>query len=247
MIPQQIAVISQPRYLPSLNYIHRMMVSDHFIFLDSVQYSQRDYENRNKIPIANEAKWLSVPVIHDSQKQKISDTFIDNNQTWQKKHLDTLHKIYSKTKYFKDLIQDIDAIYACHWDKLVDLNWAFISYFCKLLNITCQFSFSSALQLNLTGEELLIEICKQVGATHYLSGPLGKNYICPENWEKNSIHLLYHHYSYPNYEQATTQSFIPWLSILDLLFNHGPEKSIEIIQQGNKNSVIEFTKESVNA
>jgi hypothetical protein len=216
--------ISQPRFVPALNYLDRFRLADTFVYLDNVQYTPRDWENRNRILTRNGEVWLTVPVIKVSQNQLILETRIDNGQSWQRKLLNTLHHAYSKAPYYVEVIDALEQAFAQRYDRLMDLNHDLISRFLNWLSVDCSIQFASNLNLreDLKGEQLLLGICKVLGATEYISGSLGRNYLEPNNWRQASVTLSYHDYQCKNYPQSG-EDFVPWLSCLDLFFNSGPK------------------------
>jgi hypothetical protein len=218
-----IVTISQPRYLPACNYIHRMVLSDIFVYLDNVKYSPRDWENRNKIKLNNgKASWLSVPVFHEHSNQLIKDTKINNETNWAHKHLNTLLYNYAKAKYFDRYIDFFKDIYSRTWEYLTDLNICIIDYIIKQLGLSCRFIRASEMDVNGKGQNLLIDICSKVGGDIYLSGPMGSNYIDNKTFETNEIKLVFHDYVHPVYPQIYGE-FLPWMTFADLLFNCGDE------------------------
>lgn len=227
---KKILVISQPRYLPSLNYIHRMILADEFVYLDNVQYTARDWENRNRIKTPQGETWLSVPIEKGKRERQIKDTYISkSDDKWASKHLRTLEMNYKKSPFFQEIYPFLQEIYSTQWDRLMDLNIGFVNFVVEYLNIECKFSLASECHPTGTGQDLLIDICKRKNASGYLSGPLGDNYIDKDVWEKNKLELIFHQYNFPNYKQQFGE-FIPWLSVVDLLMNCGKE-SREIISR----------------
>ena len=220
MSSDSIIVISQPRYLPSLNYIHRILLADKFIFLDNVQYTPRDWENRNKVKGPNGAFWLTVPVVRVSREQRILDTKIDSEQRWANRHINTIKQLYSSAPFFSNYIGDLCDIYQQEWEYLIDLNERLIKYFCKSWDISYNFIRASEMNVIGSGENLLIGLCQKVNGTIYLSGELGKNYINPDHWARANLGLTFHKYNYPKYSQLHGD-FIPWVSAIDLLMNCG--------------------------
>lgn len=218
-----IVTISQPRYLPACNYIHRMVLSDIFVYLDNVKYSPRDWENRNKIKLNNgNAHWLSVPVHHEQSGQLIRDTRINNETGWAHKHLNTLIHNYSKAPHFEKHIGFFRDLYSRTWESLSELNIYIIDYIVRQLGLCCSFIKASEIDAEGKGQELLLDILDKVGGTIYLSGPMGRNYIDENAFEEKGIKLIYHDYVHPKYPQLHGD-FIPWMSFIDLLFNCGDE------------------------
>ena len=217
---KKVAVISQPRYMPSLNYFHRMVLADQFIYLDNVQYTPRDWENRNKLKGPEGFSWLSIPVVRESRDQKIIDTKIDKEQNWPERHIKTIRHFYSRAPYYHEFFYLFEQVYNKNWVYLYDINEEIINIFCDIWDINCSFRRASEAGVGGTGEELLINLCKESGADVYLSGEMGGNYINRENWDKAELDLYFHDYIFPIYPQLFGD-FIPWLSALDLLMNCG--------------------------
>lgn len=227
-----VVTISQPRYLPACNYLHRMLLSDIFVYLDNVKYSPRDWENRNKLRLIDgNGMWVSVPVFHEERNQLIRDVKIDNESNWSRKHLNTLLHNYAKARCFDSYIGFFRGIYSKKWAYLEDLNIAIIDFFVKQLGITCRFVKASELDVEGKGQELLVNICRKVGGDVYLSGPMGTRYIDADYFAERNIKLVYHDYVCSEYPQIQGE-FMPWMSFLDLLLNCG-EESLTYLNRGN--------------
>ena len=226
-------VINQPRYLPACNYIHRMTLADIFIYLDVAQYTPGDWENRNRIKTANGPILLTVPVMREKHEKLIKDTKIDNSKNWSTTHLKAIQFNYKKAKYFDRYVKFFETVYSTEWHYLCDLNIFITDFIIKDLGIEAQFIKASELKLKpeAKGQELLIELCNKVDGDTYISGPMGRNYIEDETFRKANIKLYFHDYSYPVYPQLYG-AFEPYMSIIDLLLNCGPE-SCEIMKKGN--------------
>ncbi len=223
--------VHQPQYLPWLGYFDKIRRSDIFVFLDNVQFKKNEWQNRNKIKTDKRWQWLTIPVIHRFP-QKINEVKINNTVAWKKKHLNALYNHYSKTKYFKKYIPFFEKTFNREWENLVDLNIHMIAYLTEALEIrTKKFLRSSELRLREESTERLIDICKQLNADAYLSGKDGANYMNTELFEKEGIEIIYQEYKHPIYPQIYGD-FEPFMSVLDLLFNCGPD-SLSILVNEN--------------
>ena len=218
-----IVTISQPRYLPWLGYFHRIAVSDLFIYLDNVQYTPRDWENRNKIKTDRGWAWLTVPV-HARYKALIPEVNIDNQQIWQKKHWQTIRTYYNAAPYFSEYAQKILPAYEeIKWEKLTDLNLYLTKTLSDCLNIKeTQYIQATELNVREKGSNLILELCKEVGADIYLSGSQGKNYLKEDEFLKAGIKIAYQDYHHPVYSQIYS-GFQPYMAVIDLLFNCGSD------------------------
>ena len=224
--------ISQPAYLPWLGYFDKIMRSNLHIVLDDValeRSSTNRFTNRNRIRSSNGAIWLTVPVKTSKLGQPlIKDVFIDNEQGWQAKHLRTIEQNYRKASCFAELQPFIDLSYSQKWDQLADLLTEQRAWLLKNLGIKTDILVNSELKVFGSKSELILNICKSVGATTYLSGPFGKDYLELDRFAHESITVEFQDYRHPTYAQIGSSSFEPFLSILDLLANCG-ESSLEVL------------------
>ena len=224
----------QPQYIPWIGYFDKLQKSDCFVFLDQVQYKDREYQNRNKIRTKDGWMWLTVPVASKGKgRQRICDISIDNGFPWARQHLKSLKTCYGRSKFFQNFHPFFEKIYSRNWQKLVDLNLEIIRYLLKELSISQDLYFESDLRIVHKKTERIIEICRKIKADTYLSGIGAKAYIEEEKFVQAGIKLTYQNFVHPVYCQqfsAKDNDFIPNLSILDLLFNVGTDKAKEILK-----------------
>jgi hypothetical protein len=214
--------ILQSNYIPWKGYFDIIASVDEFIIFDEMQFTKRDWRNRNLIKTPSGKQWLTVPVkTKDKFHQKICETEIDGVD-WKKKHLDTIKQNYSKANFFKEIYQLIEPIY-CQKNHLLlsDLNLELIQSICGYLKINTKISSSSNFSLADKKTDRLVSLCKASGANIYLSGPSALNYIEESKFTHANIELEWFDYSkYPIYPQLWGD-FEHEVSILDLLFNCG--------------------------
>lgn len=230
-----IVSINQPAYLPWLGYFHRIAISDIHIVLDHVQFEKNSFVNRNKIRTKEGWCWLTVPLRTKGLfgNLEINTLEISQDNRWSKKHWSSIASNYSKAPHFEEFVWIVKGIYSESWRKFNELVKAITSNILKSLNIKTQLLYSSQMSPAGQKDELVLNLCKEVGATTYISGPLGRGYLDEAKFERNRIQLFYHDYVHPSYRQVFP-GFEPYMSALDLLFNCGAE-SLEIInkdQQG---------------
>jgi len=231
------AVIMQPTYLPWIGYFDLIDQADTFVFLDSVQFDKRSWQQRNRIKTYNGELFLTVPVKTKGRRnQKISEVEIDCTQDFPKKHLRTIEHNYSKAEYFAYYWDELNSLLKQDYRYLVELNIALTKWFKRMLGIHAELVRSSMLDVKGRKVQLLVEICNSVGAKRYLS-PIGsRKYIEKTNlFEKQGIELYYQNYSHPEYIQLF-KGFIPYMSILDLLLNEG-KISLKILRSGRKENI----------
>jgi len=222
--------ILQPSYLPWLGFFEQMTRSDKFVLLDDVQYTRRDWRNRNRIRVRENWIWLTVPVQQKSRfSQSLLETRIDNSVSWRRKHLETLRQHYCKAPFFEKYFPRCQQIYEKDWEFLFDLCLETINLIKEEMGIETPLLRSSEMKPGGEKTERLVSICRELGATHYLSGESGSNYIAEEDFSSQGIALEYQNYEHPVYPQRYT-GFVPHLSAIDLLFNCG-EQSLGILKQ----------------
>ena len=219
---KKVAIV-QSNYIPWKGYFDLVNLVDEFILFDDMQYTRRDWRNRNKIKTENGARWITIPVeVKGKYLQKIKDTVV-SDAAWNHKHWDSIVHSYSRARYFGKYKEIFEELYlGCSEKYLSRINHRFITEICKFLGISTKISWSMDYRLAEGKTERLVDLCKQAGADEYISGPSAKGYIDEEMLEKEGIKLSYMDYSgYPEYEQL----FPPFdhaVSIIDLIFNEGP-------------------------
>lgn len=225
-----VCAISQPNYIPWVGYFSLIKNVDIFIFLDDVKYIKREWKNRNKIrksKDSNEFKWLSISIDKVNQEKNLNECIIYDNLNWRDQHLNSMIDVYAKAPYFNNYFKDIKSIIKTkNLNNLATLNINLINYFCDILNIKTKKLKSSQLKCDGAKDIKLIALCNQVKAKKYIANNKSENYINEENFRKNNIILEYQNYNLKQYSQFNDKKklqYIPYLSIIDLVFNHGNE------------------------
>ena len=219
---KKVAIV-QSNYIPWKGYFDLINSVDELILYDDMQYTRRDWRNRNKIKTTSGTKWLTIPVqVKGKYFQKIRETLIGDPQ-WNQQHWKAILHNYSRANYFRDYKDFFEDLYLNFQEKyLSHVNYRFLTSICQILGIKTKLSWSMDYNIVEGKTERLVDLCKQAGATEYLSGPAAKDYIDEELFKKEGIKLSYIDYSgYPEYRQLFPQ-FEHCVSIIDLIFNEGP-------------------------
>ena len=215
-------LITQSNYIPWKGYFDALQLVDEVILYDDMQYTKRDWRNRNQIKTPQGVQWLSIPVaVKGKYLQAIKDTKI-SDQKWNIKHWRTLKANYAKAPAMKDYQQAIEALYLdCKEEYLSLINYRFLQGINQLLGITTPMRFSLDFTLVTGKTERLVDLCKQVGGTDYYTGPAAKKYMDESLFEQEHIKVHYLDYTgYPTYPQLHPP-FVHGVTILDLIFNVG--------------------------
>lgn len=221
---KRIAIL-QPNYLPWKGVFDLANRVDAFVFLDDVQYTTKDWRNRNRIKGPNGEIWLTVPVVSKNlREQLICDAKIDNSSSWQIKHARAIEHSYAKAPFFDDFRDFIQSIYfENEWANLADLNIQTTMALAKRLGIEVNWFRASDLGQDgqKTGEKI-IKICKLLACDHFINGPSSREFMNQDLFDMNNITLEYIEYKYPIYPQLHGE-FNHQVSVLDVLFSMGPE------------------------
>jgi hypothetical protein len=176
---KKIAVL-QSNYIPWKGYFDLINLVDEFIFYDEMQYTKRDWRNRNKIKTQDGSVWLTIPVYNKGYTQnfqKIKDTLISDT-SWAKKHWESIIQNYKKAPFFNEYGEIIRNLYLEKEEKyLCEVNYKFIRVICNILGIKNKLSFSTDYKLINGKTERLVDLVKQANGTEYISGPAAKDYI----------------------------------------------------------------------
>lgn len=226
LMDKKVAII-QSNYIPWKGYFDIINMVDEFILFDEAQYTKRDWRNRNKIKTANGAIWLSIPVnVKGKFEQRISETEI-HDKHWAQDHWKTLQHNYAKAPYFREYRPFFEQLYSLAAEEtlLSEVNYLFLKNICDLLDIRTRLSWSSDYQLVDGKTDRLIGLCQQVGGVEYLSGPSARGYLDESLFRNANMRVAWMEYNgYPEYHQLYPP-FDHAVSIVDLIFNEGPNAS----------------------
>lgn len=220
---KKIAIL-QSNYIPWKGYFDMIAAVDEFILYDDMQYTRRDWRNRNQIKTPQGVQWLTVPVrVKGKYNQTIRETEIDGS-IWAEAHWKSIAQNYRKSPYFEEIAAIFEPLYRqCQYTHLSALNRELIEAVCAYLTITTKISNSWDYQLIEGKTERLADLCVQAGGTEYISGPSAKDYIEEDFFTERGIKLSWFGYTgYSEYPQLWGE-FTHGVTILDLLFNCGKD------------------------
>lgn len=214
-----IIAIHQPAYLPWLGYLARIASVDVFVFLDTVQFEKNSFTNRNKIKSATGPVWLTVPVKQKGHLDKtLRDLEIDESVDWRTKHLRTIEQNYRRAPLFSQHKEQLELLIERESHFLADLCFKQLAFWMKVLKINTQVLKASDLSVDGSKSELVLNICKSLNASAYLSGPLGKGYLDEQSFADAGISLAFQNYQHPSYPQLYGD-FLAGMSVLDYWMN----------------------------
>ncbi|EKT4465845.1 WbqC family protein [Pseudomonas putida] len=221
---KKVAVV-QSNYIPWKGYFDLIRKVDAFILYDDVQYTRRDWRNRNKIKTAQGEHWLTVPVKNKGRYEQCINEVEISEPGWAAQHWKTIEMNYRRAPCFSSMEGPVRALYehAATCTHLSRINQVFIAGLCELLNIRTPLYRSEDLGRADGKNERLIHLCHAVGGTDYLSGPAASCYLDEQAFAAAGLGLSYMSYTgYPEYPQLFGE-FQHAVSVIDLLFNTGAD------------------------
>ncbi|MGG3887910.1 WbqC family protein [Metabacillus fastidiosus] len=223
----------QPSYLPWLGYFHKLALSDVFIHLDQVQFEKNSFINRNKIITSSGPIWLTVPVKHKKHFEKeIKEIEINNELDWKKKHWKSIYYNYKSAPYFHLYSDFFEDAYNREWCYISELNIYLCEKIIDLLGISANIKEMSKEKITGKKNDLILNICSSFDAEIFIFGKQGADYADQSLFKKNRIQTYFQNYNHPKYNQVNNNGFTPYMSIIDLLFNEGPN-TLDILMSSN--------------
>jgi len=220
---KKVAII-QSNYIPWKGYFDLIAAVDEFILYDDMQYTRRDWRNRNQIKTPQGAQWITVPVlVKGNNHKKIGEPEIEGI-FWANTHWKALSLNYSRAPFFTEVASLLKPLYFEEtFTHLSQLNRRFIETICAYLGIQTVITNSSDYTLSDGKTERLADLCVQAGGTEYISGPAARDYVDNKGFSDRGLKLTWFEYTgYPEYPQLWGE-FMHGVTVLDLLFNCGKE------------------------
>ena len=219
-MPVKTVAIHQSQYLPWPLYFKKMAAADLFVLMDSVQFQKNGFQNRTQVRNAPGMFWLTIPVsghLGDTiHQRRIADP------RWPVRHWKSLEAAYRRAPFWPELGPELAALYQREWHTLGEVNTLFLAFIVEKLGIRTPMVTLSELGVAGAKSELVLNICRAVGADRYLSGSGGQGYLQEEPFRQAGIAIHYLMESPPVYAQFHGP-FVPGLSVLDMAFNVGLE------------------------
>lgn len=214
-----IVSIHQPDYIPYIGYFYKIAAADKFVFLDDCQFSNDNFHHWNRIKTPQGECRLKIPVEYNFGNPIIKVRTKDEIN-WKEKHLKTIEMNYKKSRYFKDVFSGLRELILSDYNNLADQNIEINKWICSRFGMDTKFYRSSEMNIETSKEERVIDICKEIGATTYISGKGAKAYQVEEHFTERCVNLRYTNYHTFQYDQLWGD-FLPNMSVIDFVFNCG--------------------------
>jgi len=222
----------QPYFAPFPGFFSKAIRSHILVLMDAVQFPLgTTWLTRNRFKNDQGTLWLTVPVWKKGLGlQKITDVRICHNGRWAKKNLISLKTAYARAPFLENHLKFFEEVFSGTFERLIDLNIAVIRYLIKHLQISVKVVLLSELGIKTAEPSLSMEVCKKLGASCFLAQSSASKYLDPSIFETSGIQLRFFRPRPLVYPQLWG-SFIPNLSVIDLLINCGPAAS-RILRKG---------------
>ena len=222
--------IQQPEFVPWAGFFNKILGVDKTVILDSVQFKKRYFENRCRIQINDQVRWLTVPVVTKGRyNQTIAEVEVDNTRPWGPKAYNTLVQAYKHSPYWADHGPFLEKTFLSgKWERLIDLNMEIIQYVCNYLSISFDHCLASDFGLSSKGSDLILDLCKKSGASAYLSGEAGHRYLDSDIFNAEKILVSYQEFTPQPYLRFSGAYQGP-LGMIDVLCSLGKSATRHIV------------------
>jgi hypothetical protein len=225
-----IACVHQPNFIPWMGFFAKIAASDTYVVMDNVQFPRNSWVNRVRVGGNGPPVWLTVPVRHASRLDiRIDEVEIGWESEWTRKHVTTLRQRYARSLWLREVLDPFEAVLARRHRLLAEQNLALIEAILRLCGIDRQIIRGSQLQAGGSGSVLIAAMCAEIGATEYLAGKGAADYEDLSVYADRGIGYRRTSYPNPEYPQRGSDAFEPGLSIVDALFNIGPQQTRELL------------------
>ncbi len=214
----------QPYFAPFPGFFVKALRSDILVLMDAVQFPQgTTWLTRNRFKNDQGTLWMTIPVWKKGLGlQKINEVSICHEGGRARKHLLSLKTAYAKAPFFEDHLAFLEEVFSAKFENLIELNIRIIRHLMECMQITTRLLLLSELGIETQEPRLSVEICKELGASHFLAQAGAKKYLDKQAFQEAGIELKFFTPRPPVYPQLWGP-FISNLSAFDLVFNCGPK------------------------
>ena len=213
----------QPCFVPWLGYFEQIALADVFIYLDDVQYTKKDWRNRNQLKSPNGPKFIHIPIQKPSRDAKINEVLISYNEPWEPRLLNQIQQWYKKAPFLSDTVTMLEAAFQVRHERLVDLNYDLNLRIMDYVGIHTPILYSSQIpKVGSNKNERIVELCTFANSDVLYDGKSAQNFIDMDLFQGQGIQVVFQDYQHRPYPQLWG-AFEPYMSILDLIMNQGKD------------------------
>lgn len=216
--------IHQPDFVPYLGFFQRLLMAEHFILLDDVQFIRRGWQHRDRIKGRKGSTWLTLGLRKGEYLQQINDVELSDDPIWVTNNLNMIRECYGKAKHFAEVFPKIEAIYCADHRRMIDINYAFLELAIEYFEIEISISLASKYCIKSTNSSRLLALVKERNGDAYLTGTGSRDYLDEAMFLAAGVRVIWQDFKHPVYRQLYGE-FEPMLSCLDVLFNCGRDSA----------------------
>jgi len=229
-------LVTQSNYIPWRGYLSLIASVDELVFLDNVQYTRRDWRNRNLVRSAaksKESKWLTIPLENGGSRQStIQETRISASSNWTSEHTNRIRAFYQASEYYDDLSPILEVIESSKSEAyLSKVNRHIIECICDVLGLQVSIRTSVFAEdlSEIDPSQRILNILLETKADLYLTGPAAKSYLDEELFKEKNIAICYADYSRLPYMEDLISDRGMEFSILDAIARHGTRNTRNLL------------------
>ena len=169
--------IMQPYFFPYIGYWQLIYAVDRFVIYDDVNYIKSGWINRNRLLVNGKSTYITVPMNQASSYKRICDISLQSSLVWRDKLIKMVEITYRKSPYFFDVFPVVKKLIHYETDSLSDYLVNQLQTLAVFMGINTDFVLTSMCYENneLSGQNRILDICKQEGATTYINPQGGQS------------------------------------------------------------------------
>ena len=224
--------IMQPYFFPYIGYWQLMDAVDTYVIYDDVNYINRGWINRNRILFNGKPRYFNLPMHGSSQNKLINEIEVDKDEILRDRNLSILKEAYHKAPYFDEIYPIITEILNSDADNVASFIADSFRILCFYLGITTERILSSEIDKDssLKGEDKIIDICKALGAKHYINAIGGVELYHEDIFRSNGIEISFLKTKDIKYRQFDNE-FENSLSIIDIMMFNSMEETRAMLKK----------------
>jgi hypothetical protein len=227
--------IMQPYFFPYIGYFQLLSAVNTFVFYDDVDFIKGGWINRNRVLANGQPYLFTLPLKNASSFKKINETEIDSDKfdLWRTKTLRLFEQSYARAPYVAQGLELVNTIFIKEYSDVAQIAKESILTIVNFLGLSTDITLTSSIyeNSNLSAQTRVLDICCKEGASVYINAAGGKSLYDKEAFKNVNIDLHFIKPVLEPYPQGKTLTFVPGLSIIDVIMNNSKEDIIKLVSK----------------
>lgn len=221
--------IHQPEFMPWLGFFHKASLADVLVLLDDGQFRKNYFHNRNRIRTPQGWSWVTVPIEKAPLDTPMTGIRIAgaNNPRWKDKIENGMRMSYARAPFFDETIDGVCGLFESTSESLTNLNIALLEWMLPRFSLSPKILRASDFALQSSASQRILDICLRAGATTYVSGISGSDYLDLPAFDRAGIAVEIQDFHHPVYGQLFP-GFKPQISSIEAMFLYGGDANLLI-------------------